>query len=134
MWTTFIFTTAKTILLKAANTRTSADTARATSGMSEPMHLAATADSPPQQQMRLAELNAHLNQQALQLAQNPNAEQMRQKRAARRRDGVLGETAARELMANIMNMPGGLAAFVAGNVAVQLPPAGNVAVQLSPAA
>ena len=49
--------------------------------------------------------------------QSPSAEwtaQMQERRAARRRDGVLGEAAARAAIRRIDNTAGGMAAFVAG--------------------
>lgn len=72
------------------------------------------AGAPPQQHMTLLQLQEHLEQQqALQLAQNPGLQVALDRRAARRRDGVLGEQAAREWCRRIDNTPGGMAAFLA---------------------
>jgi len=79
--------------------------------MPAPAHLQNAAKSSPEQQMTLVQLQAHLNQRALLLAQSPHAEAALQRRMARRRDGALGLEAARAWRRSIddANLNGNLA-------------------------
>ena len=75
------------------------------------------ATSPPQAEQAMALLQGHHNQQNELLARDARAERMLERRAARRRDGALGEAAARACMRDVENSPGGLAGFL-GNLSV----------------